>query len=188
MAVLRSIVDYLKANGIDNVSVDSVKFMLTSFESSYRDARAQFGTTGEGATVDDIQQYIISLKDKVEQACPFWSRFHPVFRDSPKMVTPYVADNTDATDDAQQFLMSSGQAHLLDLDVPSMVADMFADYPTSPEGSDAPEVPAAQPGTSTPNKKPVRLGSRRLREHEAGSGSREHRNIPKENAGARKGS
>ncbi|GAU95249.1 hypothetical protein RvY_06897 [Ramazzottius varieornatus] len=41
------------------------------------------------------------------------------------MVMPYAADNTDATDDAEQFLMSSGQeleADLLDLDVSSIVA------------------------------------------------------------------
>ncbi|GAV02283.1 hypothetical protein RvY_12872 [Ramazzottius varieornatus] len=37
MAVPRSIVDYLKDNGIDNVSVDSVRFKLTSFERSYRE-------------------------------------------------------------------------------------------------------------------------------------------------------
>ncbi|GAV03618.1 hypothetical protein RvY_14014 [Ramazzottius varieornatus] len=158
MAVLPSIMDYLKANGIDNVSVDSVKSKLMSFESSYRDSRALFATTVEGETEHDIQQKIITLKDKVEKACPFRSRLHPVFRDSLKMVTPYVADNTDATEDAEKFLMSNGQemeANLLDLDVPSMVVDMFADQPTSPEASVAREVPAAQPGASPSNKKPV---------------------------------
>ncbi|GAV00542.1 hypothetical protein RvY_11374 [Ramazzottius varieornatus] len=62
MAVLRSIVDYSNANGIDNVSVDSVKSKLTSFGSCYRDPCALFGTTGEGVTEDDIQQKIITLK------------------------------------------------------------------------------------------------------------------------------
>ncbi|GAV00541.1 hypothetical protein RvY_11373 [Ramazzottius varieornatus] len=74
------------------------------------------------------------------------------------MVTPYAADNTDATDDAEQFLMDNGrkmEADLLDLDVPSMVVDMFADQSPSPEASDAPEVPAAQPGAWTSKKKPV---------------------------------
>ncbi|GAV02737.1 hypothetical protein RvY_13264 [Ramazzottius varieornatus] len=45
----------------------------------------------------------------------------------------------------------------LDLDIPSMVADMFADQPTSAEASHTPEVPAAQPGASTSNRKPVRV-------------------------------
>ncbi|GAV09736.1 hypothetical protein RvY_19225-2 [Ramazzottius varieornatus] len=139
IAVLQAIVDYLKINGTGNVSPDSVKYQLTALESSYRDARFLFGTTGEGVTEDDIQQKIVTLKDKVEQACPLWSRLHPVLRDSPKMVTPYAADNTDATNDVELFLLAR------EMDAEDEVADLNSP-PATENVND--ELPSTEPATS----------------------------------------
>ncbi|GAU91421.1 hypothetical protein RvY_03679 [Ramazzottius varieornatus] len=80
-----------------------------------------------------------SKKDKLEQACLFWSRLHPVFRDSPKMVTPYAADNTDATDDAELFLLGR------EIDAEDEVADLNSP-PATENVND--ELPSTEPATS----------------------------------------
>ena len=61
-AVLQSIVDYFKEIGIVNLSQDSIKYQLGTLKGSFKDARALFGTTGEGLTEDDIQRKIVTLK------------------------------------------------------------------------------------------------------------------------------
>ena len=61
-AVLQLISDYFKEHGILNLSQDSIKYQLSTLEGSYKDARALFGTTGEGLTGEDIQKKIVTLK------------------------------------------------------------------------------------------------------------------------------
>ena len=60
--VLQLIIEYFKENGVLNLSQESIKYQLSALESSYKDARALFGTTGEGVTDEDIQKKIVTLK------------------------------------------------------------------------------------------------------------------------------
>ena len=60
--MLQLIIEYFKENGVLNLSQESIKYQLSALESSYKDARALFGTTGEGETDEDIQEKIVTLK------------------------------------------------------------------------------------------------------------------------------
>ena len=81
--------------------------------------------------------------DKIEIKCAFWDRLHPIFRDSPKMATPYAADSMDPTDDAEHFLMKNAREEY-DLSIEVDHASMNSQAASIPQQTIVPHVMTAE--------------------------------------------
>ena len=83
------------------------------------------------------------VPDKIEIKCAFWDRLHPIFRDSPKMATPYAADSMDPTDDAEHFLMKNAREEY-DLSIEVDHASMNSQAASIPQQTIVPLVMTAE--------------------------------------------